>query len=129
MGSLRYLVVTIHDLLEVRYHWAPRDQPGRTEKLEFVAAGSYVAGTALFAIGSIFFFSAAKWQVGSAWSFLIGSLLFIAAACINALQIVQAQSVVTLQLMNLSAIAFVVGSVLFAGSHMPRAGNSRSPIP
>ena len=50
---------------------------------------------------------------------MVGSLLFVLAACINVLQIVKADSIATLQLMNLTAVAFVVGSVLFTVASVP----------
>jgi hypothetical protein len=43
----------------------------------------------------------------------------VLGACINVLQIVRAESKVTLQLMNLTALTFVVGSVLFAVASIP----------
>ena len=54
---------------------------------------------------------------------LIGSLLFVVGACINILQIVQSRSMVTLQPMNLTAIAFVVGAVLFTVASVPYLWN------
>jgi hypothetical protein len=45
--------------------------------------------------------------------------LFVLGACFNVLQIVRAESRLTLQLMNLTALAFVVGSVLFAAASIP----------
>jgi len=51
--------------------------------------------------------------------FIIGSLLFVLGACINVLQIIQAENRTTLQLMNLTAVTFVVGSVLFAVASVP----------
>jgi hypothetical protein len=48
------------------------------------------------------------------------SLLFVFGACINVLQIIQADNRLTLlQLMNLTAVTFVVGSVLFAVASVP----------
>ena len=90
-----------------------------TKLLEFIAAISYLVGTLLFTVGSIFFLSALGWIVAGAWCFVIGSLLFVIGACVNVLQIVQARSLITLQLMNLTAICFVVGSVLFLVASIP----------
>ena len=119
VGSLLYLVVTVHDLLEVRRHWRMTDHHGRDAILEYMAASSYVWGTILFTVGSIFFLSAVGWFQAGAWTFVAGSLLFVAGACVNVLQIVQAQSIITLQLMNLTAVSFVVGSVLFTVASVP----------
>ena len=83
------------------------------ESLERVAAVSYLLGTILFAIGSIFFLSEVGFFVAGAWLFILGSVLFTLGACVNVLQIVEAQSLLVLQLMNLTAIAFAIGSVLF----------------
>jgi len=118
-GSLIYLVVTVHDLLEVRRHWRKASPPDRWQLLDHIAASSYVWGTILFTVGSVFFLSDVGWIDAGAWCFIIGSLLFVLGACINVLQIVRAESRVTLQLMNLTAVTFVVGSVLFAVASVP----------
>lgn len=119
VGSLIYLFITGHDMAEaLRY----RKESGRSnlrDSLELTAASAYVSGTVLFTLGSVFFLSAVGWLITGAWCFVIGSLLFVLGACINVLQIVQARSKITLQLMNLTAVSFVVGSVLFTVASVP----------
>lgn len=51
--------------------------------------------------------------------FVTGSLLFVFGATVNVLQIVQATDRRTLQLMNLTALNFVTGSVLFTVASVP----------
>ena len=120
VGSLLYLVVTGHDLAEVvRAARFRRGRPTRWDRLEFLAAVTYVAGTLLFTVGSVLFLSWVGLFVPGAWCFVFGSLLFVAGATVNVLQIVTARSLATLQLMNLTAIAFVVGSVLFTVASIP----------
>ncbi|MGD8541083.1 MAG: YrhK family protein [Desulfobacteraceae bacterium] len=119
VGSLLYLVVTVHDLAEVRRHWRESSVHDRSTIMEYTAAASYVWGTILFTAGSIFFLSVVRWYTAGAWTFIIGSLLFVLGACINVLQIIQAENRITLQLMNLTAVTFVVGSVLFAVASVP----------
>ena len=123
-GSLLYLVVTGHDIIEsVRYrrslarqsHYSYLESIGA----EYIAAAAYFVGTILFTVGSIFFLSQVGWLIAGAWCFVIGSLLFVLGACINVLQIVKAESLATLQLMNLTAVSFVVGSVLFTVASVP----------
>ncbi|MBL0715320.1 MAG: YrhK family protein [Desulfosarcina sp.] len=118
-GSLLYLVVTVHDLAEVRHHWRTIRHHGHDAILEYTAAASYVWGTVLFTVGSIFFLSAVGWLKAGAWCFVIGSLLFVLGASINVLQIVKSSSIKILQLMNLTAISFVVGAVLFTVASVP----------
>ena len=118
-GSLLYLVVTLHDLAEVRVHWKKTTEHDRRATLEYIAACSYVLGTILFTVGSIFFLSQVGWFTLGAWSFVIGSLLFVLGACINVLQIIHSRNLLTLQLMNLTAVTFVVGSVLFTVASVP----------
>ena len=118
-GSLIYLLVTVHDLLEVRRNWRESSAPRTGQVLDYIAALSYVLGTILFIVGSIFFLSAVGWVTAGAWTFITGSLLFVLGACVNVLQIVRADSKLTLQLMNLTALTFVVGSVLFAVASIP----------
>jgi hypothetical protein len=119
VGSLVYLFVTVHDLAEVRHHWWIEKTHDRDTFLEYVAAASYVSGTILFTVGSVFFLSAVGWLKAGAWFFVIGSLLFVLGAGINVLQIVKADSVKLLQLMNLTAITFIAGAVLFTVASVP----------
>lgn len=120
VGSLLYLLVTGHDLAEVVNYMMTRRMPETIwDKLEFWAALTYVVGTVLFIIGSVFFLSMVGLDRAGSWCFIIGSLLFIIAATINVLQIVQAEDLVTLQLMNLTAITFVTGSLLFVVASVP----------
>jgi len=85
----------------------------------FFPKAELCVGTLLFAVGSVFFLSAVGWLTAGAWTFVIGSLLFVLGACVNVLEIVRADSKLTLQLMNLTALTFVVGSVLFAVASIP----------
>ncbi len=119
IGSLVYLVVTVHDLAEVRHQWKGQTTHYRPIILEYIAAFSYVAGTVLFTVGSILFLSFIGLEHAGAWMFVLGSLLFVLGAAINVLQIVRSRTLVTLQLMNLTAVAFVVGSVLFTVASIP----------
>jgi len=119
VGSLVYLVVTVHDLAEVRHHWRLSKSHDRDTFLEYAASASYVWGTVLFTVGSVFFLSSVGWLKAGAWCFVIGSLLFVLGACINVLQIVKSSSIKILQLMNLTAITFVVGAVLFTVASVP----------
>lgn len=125
-GSLIYLVVTGHDMAEsIRYQrtHATLDLKGA---LELIAASAYLFGTILFTVGSIFFLSQVGWFISGASCFVAGSLLFVLGACINVLQIVEAASLTTLQLMNLTAISFIVGSVLFTVASVPYLWNFKS---
>jgi len=127
-GSLLYLVVTGHDAAEV---WRNRRQTTERDihtQLETIAAGGYLFGTLLFTAGSIFFLSSVGLTTAGAWCFVLGSLLFLVAAAVNVLQIVQASSLLTLQLMNLTAVSFVAGSVLFTVASIPYLWSIESAI-
>jgi len=120
LGSVIYLAVTGHDLFEVWRNARTRKGPASVmDRLEYIAALAYVVGTLLFTFGSFFFLSAVGLFIGGAWCFVIGSLLFVLGATVNVLQIVQAEDFITLQLMNLTALTFVTGSVLFAVASIP----------
>lgn len=120
VGSLFYLLVTGHDLLEVINARRHRSQPpGLWDRLEAVAALTYVGGTLLFIVGSLCFLKRFGATEAGAICFVVGSLLFVAGAVVNVLQIVTAGSLIKLQLMNLTAISFVTGSVLFAVASVP----------
>lgn len=118
-GSLLYLIVTVHDFAEVRCHWKTVAEHNRKTVLEYIAASSYVIGTILFTVGSLFFLSQVGLFTLGAWFFVIGSLLFVLGACINVLQIIHYRKIMTLQLMNLTAVSFVVGAVLFTVASIP----------
>ncbi|MEZ5838502.1 MAG: YrhK family protein [Geminicoccaceae bacterium] len=119
-GSLLYLLVTGHDLVEVITYRHRLDRPPKIwRQLEAIAAVTYFTGTILFAIGSVFFLSWVSLFRPGAWCFVIGSLLFVVGAIVNVLQIVTAKDMTTLQLMNLTALAFVAGSVLFTVASVP----------
>jgi YrhK-like protein len=127
-GSLLYLVVNIHDAIEVTLHHRElrrQDEPTglnlKIEKLkiEVVATGTYLVGSVLFIVGSLSFLSQIDWVHTGAWCFIVGSFLFVVGASVNILQILQAETFVTMQLMNLTAVTFVVGSVLFAVASIP----------
>lgn len=127
-GSLLYLVVTGHDMAEaVRHARQRRGSPTAWDRLELCAAASYLTGTILFTVGSVFFLSAVGLFTAGAWCFVAGSLLFVLGATVNVLQIVEAGDMLTLQLMNLTALSFVTGSVLFAVASIPYLWHLRNP--
>lgn len=127
VGSLLYLVVTGHDLFEVFVCAKSRSAaPTIWDRLEAGAASSYVVVTVLFTVGSVFFLSEVGLFTAGAWCFVIGSVLFVIGATINVLQIVQASDLLTLQLMNLTALSFVTGSVLFTVASIPYLWSTQS---
>ncbi len=128
VGSLLYLVVTGHDMFEVRRHAKTRKgAPTVWDKLESWAATAYFLGTVLFTMGSLFFLSSIGLFTAGAWCFVVGSLLFVVGATVNVLQIVQAEDMQTLQLMNLTALSFVTGSILFTVASIPYLWHVESP--
>jgi hypothetical protein len=119
-GSMLYLLVTGHDMLEVRNHRKSiNTEPTIFDRLETWAAAAYLVGTILFTTGSVFFLSVVSLFTAGAWCFVVGSLLFVVGATINVLEIVRADDMVTLQLMNLTALTFVTGSILFTVASIP----------
>jgi hypothetical protein len=118
IGSLLYLVVTLHDMLEVvRYPKHGRPEP-YGHVLELLAAGGYLAGTVLFLVGSAFFFTWVAMIHAGAWCFILGSILFTGSAFVNVLQIHHG-SRAQQKLLNLTAVTFVAGSVLFTTASVP----------
>jgi hypothetical protein len=119
-ASLMYIAVTGHDLLEVvRYRATLQHKLTIWDRYEAWAALSYLVGSVLFAAGSVFFLSTVGWYAAGSWTFIIGGLLFVFGAVINVLEIIRAPNMRTLQLMNLTAITFVTGSVLFVVASVP----------
>ncbi|MFP4254697.1 MAG: YrhK family protein [Halothece sp.] len=118
-GSLIYLVVTAQDWWESTTYLRSRSFLTRWDWLEFVAANSYLIGTILFIIGSLLFLSDIDKIIIGSWCFIIGSFLFLLGACINIFEIIHEASIVKLQLLNITAITYAIGSVLFLVASIP----------
>lgn len=118
-ASLIYLVVNAHDMMEIRRYWRSHKKHSLDEVLEYLAGASYLFGTLCFVLGRISGFFGAEHIFISTWLFIIGSALFIFGASINVLLIIKAESVQLLQLMNLTSITFIVGSVLYGTASIP----------
>lgn len=119
IGSVLYLLVTGHDLLEVRKYWRHHNTATFADHIEFVCAWSYVTGSALFVVGSLCFLPTVEATTLGAWLFIIGSALFLIGGLVNILQVVEAPSLIYMQLFNFTVALFVVGSALFAVASVP----------
>lgn len=118
-ASLTYLVVNVHDLAEIRRFWKSHNSHSGDELLEYIAGISYLMGTLSFVFGRLCSFPSIAWYDTSAWLFIAGSLLFVLGAGVNVYLVVKAESVQLLQLMNLTSISFIIGSVLYALASVP----------
>ncbi|MFC0337616.1 YrhK-like protein [Kushneria avicenniae] len=119
VGSLVYLVVQAHDVIEVRRFWNKSKKVSPSQLLEVISLVVYIVGTVLYAVGSLLFLSWWDWIEIGAWMFIVGSVLFLIGACLNVMMVIRASALLTLQLMNLTAVTFVVGSVLFVVASIP----------
>ncbi len=118
-GSIVYLIVTVQDLFESGSYFRSRNKTTIWNWLELLVATVYVGGTILFTVGSLLFVSFIDEIVAGGWCFTIGSLLFLIGAFLNVIQIVQERSVIKLQLFNVTAITFALGSTLFLIASLP----------
>lgn len=118
-GSLMYLAVTGYELTmsiklirknKVNTVWA---------HLEFSSTLIYLIGAASYLFASILFLSEINQVFEGAISFIIGSLLFLVGASINVIEITNASSTESLQLMNGAAIMYISGSLLFLVASIP----------
>ncbi len=119
LGSLLYLLVTSHDMAEVIHHHQKLRGGFDNRSGEISAAVSYLVGSVLFTVGSVFFSSLLDWTMTGAWTFIIGSVCFMIGAIANLFQIVRADTLVKLVLRNLTAVTFLVGSMLFTVASIP----------
>lgn len=119
VGSILYLSVTGHELLEVHKYWRVHGTDTFADRIEFVAAWSYVLGSVLFVIGSVFFLPGVDAIAPGAWMFIVGSVLFLIGGLVNILQVVEAPSLIYMQLFNFTIALFVIGSALFAEASIP----------
>ncbi|GEM78536.1 YrhK family protein [Vibrio superstes] len=126
-ASLVYLVVNAHDMMEIRRYWKSHSVHSLDEMMEYFAGACYLLGTLCFVIGRITGFPILDLAMTSTWLFIIGSLLFIVGAATNVLLIIKAESVQLLQLMNLTSITFIVGSVLYGTASVPYLWAFESP--
>jgi hypothetical protein len=119
IASLIYLSVNIHDMLEIRRYWTLAETHPLELKLEYFSGFTYLFGTLCFIFGRVVSFPAIEMQVLGTWLFIVGSLLFVIGAVVNVLLIIKEQSMQLLQLMNLTAITFILGSVLYGLASVP----------
>lgn len=119
IGSLAYLIVTGHDLVESLTHLLRDDNTTLRYYLEFTTAIVYVIGTLLFTVGSVFFLSWVGLDIAGGWCFIIGSGLFVAGATVNVVHVFHAGHKRALQMLNATAVTFVVGSTLFLVASFP----------
>lgn len=119
VGSMLYVLVTCYDMAEVWRQRRAKGQGGARRIGEEIAGITYVMGSALFAAGSVFFSSMFDWSVAGAWAFIIGCTVFAIGAGINLLQITRIRSLAMRQLEDVTAVSFLVGSVLFATASVP----------
>lgn len=118
-GSALYLLVTGHDMVEVIQYWRTHHTRTFANRIERVTAVSYVTGSALFTVGSLGFLPAVGLEVPAVWCFIVGSALFMLGGFINILQVVEAPSLIYMQLFNLTVAQFIVGSSLFLAASIP----------
>lgn len=118
-GSVLYLLVTGYDLLEVMKYWRRNTTETFADVIEFICAWSYVLGSAMFVVGSLCFLPTVHATVPGAWLFIIGSILFVIGGLINIVQVVEAPSLIYMQLFNLTVALFVIGSALFVVASIP----------
>lgn len=118
-GSLLYLMVTGHDLLEVLKYWRHHHTETFADRIELVAAWSYVLGSVLFTIGSLCFLPSLDATTLGSWCFIIGSVLFVIGGFVNLLQVVEAPSMIYMQLFNVTVAQFILGSGMFVIASIP----------
>lgn len=118
-GSCLYLIVTGHDFLEVVQYWRLRNSRSFASIIEYLASFCYATGSLLFAIGSLLFLPYLEATAGGAWCFIIGSAMFLVGGLVNILQVVEAPSLIYMQLFNLTIALFVIGSTIFLMASIP----------
>lgn len=119
IGSIFYLIVVCHDFAEVSYYWKEQKHHSYWLKLEYWVSIIYIVASLLFIIGSIAFLPSYEDTELGSWCFIIGSLLFFIAACINILQIEQEDNQQLLFIKNSIAVNFLAGSVIFTMASVP----------
>lgn len=112
-ASILYIIVSAYDCVEIFYH------PSDTPFIDAGAAASYLMGAIEFLFGSVLFLpTVGKCDTG-ALCFVVGSLLFVAGAVLNVMQIFQAPSARAAQYLFLTAVCCIIGSTMFAVASVP----------
>ncbi len=116
VGSILFLTVSLQDFVEI-----VSQEYGKSESfwLDFTAESLYILGSVLYILGSIWFLPTVGRVYPAAWTFIVGSGLFVGGAALNACQIFQAKTVWASRMMNLVAICFVIGSTMFTCGSVP----------
>lgn len=118
VGSVLYVAVTLHDLVENVHHRRLGECP-RHAVVDLAVPVLYLAGSLIFVGASVFFLPGLDRVPLGAWGFIAGSALFLIGACLNVLQITEAVNLGLLQMLNVIAIGFAIGSVLFGVASVP----------
>jgi len=118
-GSILYLIVNLHDLAEVLVNRKLHPENKKASFWELLATCVYLSGTILFIIGSILFLSSIDEIKPGAYCFIFGSVAFWIGAAVNVLQMVSAGSFLQMQLTNMTAHCFIMGSLLFLVASVP----------
>eukprot|EP00121_Abeoforma_whisleri_P005305 Awhi_evm1s4805 len=114
IGSILYLLVAIHDVYEAVINWIHKDTTvSAIHFFEFLAAVAYFTGSIIFIIGSVFFLESISKVVAGSWLFIVGSLIFCLGSMINIGQMWTVVSPLMIQLLNATAVNFLVGSLFF----------------
>jgi len=119
IGSLLYLMVTMHDLIISRKLLGLEKNKVGLLHIEFYSVVAYTVGTLTYLLGSILFLSSVDEVYLGAICFIIGSSLFMVGATMNVLEIIKESSMMTLQLINGTAITYIMGSLLFFVASIP----------
>ena len=115
VGSILYVIVTFHDGVELLFN----KEAALALFVDSMAALTYVLGSILYIIGSVFFLPTVDKTPAGAWCFIWGSVLFILGAIMNAFQIYEAPSVWSSYYMLLTAVCYIIGSVFFTLASVP----------
>lgn len=118
-GSVIFSFVTFSDLLQVIRYWSKHSAEDEMDKIELFIAIVYAIGSLLLLSGnfiSLFISSASGLKP---WMFIFGSILYVIGSFFNFLEIIKVQSLILLQLYNLTLVFFILGAVLFFTASIP----------
>lgn len=118
-GAVIYFWVTFNDFIEVIRYWHYNKTKGQTNYMEYTTSGLYACGTLLFVIGNCVSLPFIDHTEAGAWLYITGAALYVFSGLVNVLQIVEAPSLISLQLFNFTLVFFILGSTLFFVSTIP----------
>lgn len=117
--AFRGWVLALHDCFEVHDLVEEFWNPSKTKLIDVTAVFSYIVGSTLYILGSVYFLPQIGKVSTGAWAFIFGSILFLLVAVLNCMQIFESTTMWIARFDNLTAACYIIGSTMFLCASVP----------